>query len=812
MLIKEKILIVAGSRLIFQELEDILGSTYELVCFGNSEKITAKAKEIKPVLILLDIILPSKGIEIIAELKAEPALSDIPVIFLTESGDEEQGFELGAVDVITKPLKPRVVKARVKQQVDTYINNVSTMLTKECFKALIQQTNKVVFECDFFTEKIQSLFNFEAIFGRSPFTKNSATDAINANVIHPDDVNAFKDMFSCIRSGHNVPEVKIRIKDSNGEYKWSLLSAAVMSNKHGDLYKALAMLEDIDAGVKLSQVSSNRLDAAIINSKLCMFEFYIAEQRTVCSPVTMEIFGTPHIIENAVETVLAAGIVHPSYVEKFRETYRKISNGSPLEQLELIQFRKDGSEIFVELTLTTVFDKQGRPFVAIGLMKDLSDRLLLIKQVYYDELTGSRNLTKFKLDATELIKENPQLGYMVIKLDIDRFKLLNEVYGYEVCDKILIEFSKAVELSLDPKCDIHARINADEFILLIGFTDDDSLVEKIKQKDKLVDEYLQQLIPDKIYIRKGRYSIEKGETNFNAIFEKVNFAHRFAKTNNILVCNYDDEIKKIALKKKDIESRMEAALLNEEFKVFLQPKYRLSDETIVGVEALVRWMPNKQDIVYPGSFIPVFEQNGFITRLDMYMFEQSCKLIRNWIDSGIAPVAISVNFSRLHLNDITFVSRLSELSNKYCIPHNLLEIEITETAIFDNIGILENVLAELHGEGFTLSMDDFGTGYSSLGLLKSIPVDVIKMDKSFFDDSQNNARARLVIGSVMDMAKKLNAHTVAEGVETKENVDLLKSLGCDIVQGYYYARPMPAEEFTNKCIMFTATDYKLGSK
>lgn len=801
MLKKEKIAIVYDDESILKTLENILGDRYEIFGVISGKSLVADVINLGCTAVLLDINSFEMAGKIADEFKNSPELRCRPTIFVSKSeSEQEKYFGIGACDVITKPLNPAVVQARVSRQVARYIANIMATKKDECFKTLIQQTKKVIFESDFATEKIQSLCNFEDIFGRVPYTTISEEDAIKAEVIHPQDINVFKEIFRQARGGKNVPEVKIRIKNKNGDYRWSLISTVVMTDKDGDLYKAISTLEDIDDRVKLSQINDKSLGTAIANAKLCMFEYYIDDNYIVCSDATMETFGTSHIIENSVEYLIESGIVRKDYGANLREAYRKITEGSPMEQFEIIQFHKDGTEMMTEITLTNVYDSEGRPYVAIGLMRDLTDRLLLTKQAYYDELTGCRNLAKFKLDAPEIIKQNPDLGYMVVKFDIDRFKLLNEVYGYEMCDKILVHLSDAVEKTLDSSCDIHARINADEFIMLIGFENEQKLLEKIENKDRVISEYLQKLIPDKICIRKGRCHVEKGETDFNSIFEKVNFAHRFAKKNDTLACNYDGEMKKLALRQKEIESRMEIALKNEEYKVFLQPKYRLSDEKIIGAEALVRWKSGGEVIAYPDSFIPIFEKSGFITQLDMYMFEQACKIIKGWIDSGITPITVSVNFSRLHLSNSDFVKKLSQLADQYGVPHNLLEIEITETAIFDNIEILEKVLLELHSENFTLSMDDFGTGYSSLGLLKNIPVDVIKIDKSFFDDSQDNERAMLVIGSVMDMAKKLKAHTVAEGVETKEKVDLLKHLGCDTVQGYYYAKPMPAEEFTVKFI------------
>ncbi|MEG0229030.1 MAG: EAL domain-containing protein, partial [Oscillospiraceae bacterium] len=209
----------------------------------------------------------------------------------------------------------------------------------------------------------------------------------------------------------------------------------------------------------------------------------------------------------------------------------------------------------------------------------------------------------------------------------------------------------------------------------------------------------------------------------------------------------------------------------------------------------VRWQKPDGILVSPSEFIPIFENNGFITKLDMYMFEQVCKIIKGWIDLNLPVIHISVNFSRNHLLNYNFINELIEISEKYHVPRKYIEIELTETVIFENEELIEAVLHKIHSAGFTFSMDDFGTGYSSLGLLKNLPVDVIKIDRSFFTNSKYIARANYVVESVMIMAKKLNIYTVAEGIEEIEQIDFLKKIGCDIVQGFYYAKPMPADDF-----------------
>ncbi len=420
---------------------------------------------------------------------------------------------------------------------------------------------------------------------------------------------------------------------------------------------------------------------------------------------------------------------------------------------------------------------------------------------FVDELTGASTLAKFNIDVQRILEENPDIPYVIIKLDIADFRLVNDQFGFATGDRVIKSMSQALSKILKYDDETFARVNADEFVVFLRFFN-------IEQHDERRQQYIEWFNKEmgdfefNFKLPTGRYLI----TSFNdvkddsiSVFEKVNFAHRKAKASSTeMVVDYDDEIKSGIFKEKEIESKMESALKNKEFRLYLQPKYRLLDDTIGGAEALVRWKPQGADLIYPGTFIPIFEKNGFIEKLDMYMLEQSCAQIRSWLDSGVEPVVVSVNFSRLHLHNESFVQQLSQICDRYNVPHKYIEVEITESTMMDNEGLLYGVLESLHKKGFTISMDDFGTGYSSLGLLRNIPVDVIKIDRSFFLSAHDNLRAKAVLVNVLNLARDLSIHTVAEGVEEKAHIDMLREMGCDMVQGYYYSKPLPSREFTEK--------------
>ncbi len=242
------------------------------------------------------------------------------------------------------------------------------------------------------------------------------------------------------------------------------------------------------------------------------------------------------------------------------------------------------------------------------------------------------------------------------------------------------------------------------------------------------------------------------------------------------------------------------AIENNEFEVYYQPKFRFNDEKIIGAEALIRWNNPEKGFLVPGKFIPLFEHNEFIEKIDTFVFSNVCKFLEDWNVSGKGkncprPITVSFNLSRYHLYNPNLISEMTKIAQNHNIGKNHIEVELTESIMFDNQKKLVKVMNDIKNAGFTVSLDDFGSGYSSLNLLKDVPADVIKLDKEFLSSVPVNAKGTIIITSVIEMAKKMKITTVAEGVETKVQSDMLKKIGCDIAQGFYYAKPMPLADF-----------------
>ncbi len=420
------------------------------------------------------------------------------------------------------------------------------------------------------------------------------------------------------------------------------------------------------------------------------------------------------------------------------------------------------------------------------------------KVAYYDPLTELANMAKLKLDITTVLENNKKEKYSIIVVDIENFKAINEMFGYDMGDRVL-KAVKSLSDSFNEPSLVTARIGSDKFVMFAGrhFFEDMSFFAVA------VAEHYDTVIPELVdyggTFKIGRYHIEAGETNFDDIMAKVNLAHTKAKvTKGELLCDYDDTLKNQVKVEADITHKMRAALANEEFKVFLQPKFRTSDDKLAGAEALVRWIESDGGMIFPNDFVPLFERNGFIVELDRYILEHVCIMLRRWIDEGIGEMTISVNCSRLNLENPYFVDGLISTVDKYNIPHECIEIELTESTTIANESTIEQLFVDLRKNGFRISIDDFGAGYSSLGMLKNIQVDTLKMDRSFFVGGKNARRDDLLIDSIVKMSHNLGMYVVAEGIETAEQVELLKSMNCDAVQGYFYDKPIPAAEFEEK--------------
>lgn len=435
----------------------------------------------------------------------------------------------------------------------------------------------------------------------------------------------------------------------------------------------------------------------------------------------------------------------------------------------------------------------------------LNFRIKLQKTAYTDSLTGANNIDKFLIDTNKILCKNTQVKYALLYIDIDKFKYINDLFGYEVGNEILRNLTKIIKNNTFEE-EMFARISADNFTVIMKYIEEEDITNRLEIIFKELDLFNNsQEEKYKLVLSCGIYFILPEDRDVNSIIDRANIAHKMAKGGHkSSYAFYDNKIHDQEIKEKEMENTMFSSLENKEFIVYLQPKIELNTGEIQGSEALVRWKSPDKGLIPPNEFIPFFEKNGFVINLDLYVLEEVCMQLRRWINTGINPVTISVNVSRIHLYCNNFIETYKNIIDKYEIPAKYIELELTENIIFDNFDILIDIMNNLKEIGFLISMDDFGSGYSSLNMLKEIPMDILKLDQKFIMETYNSNRSKIIVTKVVEMAKELGMRVISEGVETEEQFELLKEVKCDMAQGYLFGKPMPIEEF-EKLIVSSST-------
>lgn len=425
-------------------------------------------------------------------------------------------------------------------------------------------------------------------------------------------------------------------------------------------------------------------------------------------------------------------------------------------------------------------------------LKDVAENSIDLEDLPEDNemhsvLKGIGKRRRFRRNVNDLLfSSSKQIGF--IQFDIRKFKIINDLYGEKFGDKVL-DFIMNQLKEYCNKEQYFINLRSDVFMIVTEYEKEEELIDFIHQLDARIKNFKNV----KLQIVYGVYTVEDREMELRQMEDRSAMARKAAKDNiltNILF--YNEQFKDSLYNRKFIEENMQAAISERQFVMYLQPKYSIIKNEIIGAEALVRWNHPERGMIFPDQFIPIIEENGFIKKVDYYIWEEACRFIRRCEEAGISSCPVSVNVSRVHLRDNECIQVLSDMIERCKITKKLLELEITETA---NDQQISKKALQLKEEGFTLLMDDFGSGYSSLNILLETPFDVIKLDKKFMENMIVSGKGRLILEQVVLMADKLELGLLAEGVETQEQIEMLQNIGCDQVQGYYYARPMPVDDF-----------------
>lgn len=421
----------------------------------------------------------------------------------------------------------------------------------------------------------------------------------------------------------------------------------------------------------------------------------------------------------------------------------------------------------------------------------LRETAAMINLIQYDSLTGLYSKAFFYQRVKETLLQRPDQEFDIICSDIVNFKLINDIFGVPAGDRILCGIAD-LYLTHSGSRAICCRFNADQFACLL------------ERRWEYTDEMFQQACAEisalphakNVVMKWGIYHVENRNIPVEQMCDRAILAARTIKGQyGKYFAKYDDNLRNKLLWEQTVTNNMDAALQEKQFEIYLQPKFRIKDNRLAGAEALVRWKHPEWGMQSPAQFIPLFERNGFITKLDQYVWDRACEVLQDWDRKGYPPIAVSVNVSRADIYNADLEDILQRTIKKYELPPARLHLEITESAYTETPKQIVEVVGHLRELGFIIEMDDFGAGYSSLNMLNEMPVDILKLDMKFIQSETAKPANQGILRFIISLARWMSLSVVAEGVETQEQLERLRAIGCDFAQGYYIGKPMPVKDF-----------------
>lgn len=550
------------------------------------------------------------------------------------------------------------------------------------------------------------------------------------------------------------------------------------------------------------QQADERYKIVIEQTGTVVFEYISKSTIRYVSPLLSKMFkGNYYSGCDVVSVWRENNIIHPDDDKLLREAMGNEDIPKATEPLHIRLLDKRDHYIWCKLQFVCSFNQDGSLDKVLGMLNNedeiVCSRLLLEYRAQYDILTGVYNAQTFYTYSHNILREHPENNYTVMRMDISKFKAINELYGIEEGDRILCRIAAAIEAEILGS-GICGRLYSDIFAICAPAKTQGDAIKIIQRIAKSVES----IVPGSgIHPYFGIYMVNDRTTPTNILCDRAGLA--LAQVKGSMLKNYafyDEHLHQKELAERNIEAQMELALQNGEFVIFLQPKHSLLSSRPIGAEALVRWQHPREGLLSPASFLPLFERNGFIVKLDEFVWEEVFKLVRKWLDKNLSPVPVSINVSRVHVYNPNFVQKIIGLLQKYNVPGYLVELELTESTFVDNQDELYKTLNELQDKGINFSIDDFGSGYSSLNMLKNSPAGILKLDREFLCAADGNQKAQTVVQHTISMANQLNMQVVAEGVENESQAKFLVDAGCLAAQGFFYSHPMPVEEFEKKMI------------
>ena len=451
--------------------------------------------------------------------------------------------------------------------------------------------------------------------------------------------------------------------------------------------------------------------------------------------------------------------------------------------------------------------------IMVNMIRGIIHRKQVNTLIFVDRITMSHNQTWFRFRGEQLLKKrwNAKFNYAIVECFYVKYRNYCIAHSVEEGEMIIRNFEEIIEEDLTKK-EMSAHCGAAHFAMLLRYGNDNDLNDRI---DNLISKLENSGGNQKFAFHFGIDKLPAATDENGRLVKRtgINIEHEYNnacaaattldESDDSGKAYFNDELVEEQKWLDIVQANQHLALENEEFVVYYQPKYDPRTNELKGAEALIRWDSPQYGFISPGRFIPIFEKNGFITEIDHYMLTHVARDQKKWLDMGLSIVPVSVNVSRAHFIESDLAEQILQTIDDAGAPHDKIEIELTESAFFDDKKAMITTIKKLKSYGFSVSMDDFGAGYSSLNSLKDMPLDVLKLDAEFFrGDDDDSDRAEIVVSEAIHLAKNLNMRTVAEGVEIKDQVDFLAKQGCDMIQGYYFAKPMPPEDYVKRMMSF----------
>ncbi len=596
--------------------------------------------------------------------------------------------------------------------------------------------------------------------------------------------------FHEVKDGHaEVHRVQLIYSDDPASPYIDLLNRDVTEEIENE------QLKEANRELRTKERLGERFRALAEHTKTYTCEWRANEGISYIDNQIKEVFEGNYECKDDLITIWSNGnIIHEGDLHLLAVFYKQMKENNYAEMVIRVLVRKGGYH-YTKVAASYFCDMEKQMDSILFTVQDVDEKVKEQNAATYRAdfhiLTGIYNLESFIRHVTTLLNVFDNYQYALVQLDVAHFKLLNEVYGRDHGDALLCHIANCLR-DVCSATDCFARMNSDVFLICLHYENEMELRGRLEKLINNIESFPSQY---KIMVSCGVYLINDAHMSITTMIDYANLALKEIKGSYLIKYYfYDDKIRVKMLMEKHMESNMQDALVNKEFIVYLQPKVRLDNGEIVGAEALVRWNHNGE-IILPNQFIPLFEKNGFVVELDAYVWEEVCKIINEFKELGLPAIPISTNVSRMNIYSPDFASYIEELTKKYQIPQHLLELELTESVFLENPQELYNTMTGLQEQGFTIAMDDFGSGYSSLNMLRNVPIDILKIDKDFFDDKFNSKNGCTIIATTIELAHKLNLRVVAEGVETKEQREFLNECACDMSQGYLFSKPVSKEVF-----------------